>query len=50
VDEQGDGYGNYKLPLIYLVMFMPLLFGGAGKWSLDHLIARRCGVSNDKVA
>lgn len=42
VDETGDGYGNYKLPLIYLVMFLPLLFGGAGKWSLDHLLALRC--------
>lgn len=33
-----SGNGNYKLPLIYLVMFMPLLFGGAGKWSLDYAI------------
>jgi putative oxidoreductase len=45
--ELGKGYaindsgnGNYKLPLIYLVMFMPLLFGGAGKWSLDYAIKR----------
>jgi putative oxidoreductase len=38
VDEQGDGLGNYKLPLIYIVMFLPLLFCGAGKLSLDWLI------------
>jgi len=38
IDEQGDGFGNYKLPLIYIVMFLPLLFGGAGKLSLDCLI------------
>jgi len=45
VDEEGDGMGNYKLPLIYLVMFLPLLFGGAGRLSLDHLLARRCRAS-----
>jgi putative oxidoreductase len=45
VDEEGDGFGNYKLPLIYLVMFLPLLLGGAGQWSLDHWIARRVNCS-----
>ncbi|SDV11121.1 HvfX family Cu-binding RiPP maturation protein [Pseudomonas mucidolens] len=34
------GYGNYKLPLIYLVALLPLLFTGAGKLSLDALIER----------
>ena len=29
---------GYKLPLIYLIMFIPLLFSGAGKLSLDHII------------
>lgn len=38
---ENDGYGNYKLPLLFLLMFLPLLLGGAGKLSLDHLIARR---------
>jgi putative oxidoreductase len=40
VDEEGDGFGNYKLPVIYLVMFLPLLFNGAGKLSLDFLIKK----------
>ena len=35
------GFGNYKLPLIFLVMFIPLLMTGPGKLSLDHLIASR---------
>ena len=33
------GYGNYKLPLLFTVMLLPLIFNGAGKLSLDHLIA-----------
>jgi putative oxidoreductase len=41
----GLGYNvcdnGWKLPLIYLVMFLPLLFSGPGKLSLDHWIARR---------
>jgi hypothetical protein len=51
VDEEGDGFGNYKLPLIDLVMFMPLLFGGAGWWSLDHLMFWSAATAkNDKGA
>ena len=34
------GYGNFKLPLIYLTALIPLLFTGAGKLSLDALIVR----------
>jgi putative oxidoreductase len=41
----GNGYNvcdnGYKLPLIYLVLFVPLLLTGAGKLSLDHWISRR---------
>jgi putative oxidoreductase len=36
----GHGYtiaeGGWKLPLIYLVMFLPLILSGPGKLSLDH--------------
>lgn len=43
----GNGYNvcdnGFKLPLIYLVMLMPLVFSGPGRLSLDHLIARRIG-------
>jgi len=35
-----NGFGNYKLPLLYLVMLIPLGFIGAGKASLDHLLSR----------
>jgi len=40
----GNGYNvadnGYKLPLIYLIMFAPLLFSGAGKASVDYLLRR----------
>lgn len=35
------GYGNYKLPLIYLVALLPLLLKGAGPLSLDALLYKR---------
>jgi len=41
VDEEGDGFGNYKLPAIYLFMFLPLLFNGPGKLSIDYWIKSR---------
>ena len=34
------GFGNYKLPLIYLILFIPLILSGPGKISLDYLILR----------
>lgn len=40
----GNGYNvvdnGWKLPLMYLVMFVPLLLSGPGKLSLDHWMAR----------
>jgi putative oxidoreductase len=41
IDENEDGFGNYKLPLFYIVMFLPLLFSGAGKASVDYWIQNR---------
>ena len=32
---------GFKLPLMYLVLLLPLLFMGPGKASLDHFIARK---------
>ena len=39
------GHGNYKLPLIFLVMLVPLILRGAGKLSLDALLAGFAGNS-----
>lgn len=34
------GYGNYKLPLLLLIMLLPLFFGGAGRLSVDHFVSK----------
>lgn len=40
----GNGYNvcdnGYKLPLFYLLMFIPLLLSGPGRISIDRLISR----------
>jgi len=37
------GFGNFKLPLIFLVMLLPLVLQGGGRFSLDAVIAARSG-------
>jgi putative oxidoreductase len=37
------GHGNYKLPLIFMLMLLVLILRGGGKLSLDALIAWRVG-------
>lgn len=41
----GNGYNvcdnGWKLPLMYIVMFIPLLLSGPGKLSLDYWIAKK---------
>lgn len=34
------GFGNYRIPLLFIVMLLPLVFKGAGKLSLDHILAK----------
>jgi putative oxidoreductase len=35
------GFGNYRIPLLFVAMLFPLIFTGAGKLSLDHLFSRQ---------
>jgi putative oxidoreductase len=35
------GFGNFKLPLLFVVMLLPIIFQGPGKISLDYLLSRR---------
>jgi putative oxidoreductase len=37
------GHGNFKLPLLFVVMLVPLIFSGAGPVSLDALCERLFG-------
>ena len=34
------GHGNFKLPLLFVVMLLPIIFQGPGKISLDYLLTR----------
>lgn len=46
-----DGFGNFRIPALFLAMLFPLLFTGGGKLSLDHLIlklTRRSDLVHDR--
>jgi putative oxidoreductase len=36
-----DGSGNYRIPLLFIAMLLPLLVSGAGRMSIDRLLAKR---------
>ena len=40
--------GNFKLPLLFVIMLLPLVFYGGGKLSLDHLLITLTG-RNDRL-
>jgi len=35
------GFGNYRVPLLFIAMLIPLVFMGAGKLSLDNILAKK---------
>lgn len=41
-----DGAGNFKLPLLFILMLLPLVFHGGGKISLDRLMLNFTGRGN----
>ena len=41
--EDGVCTGNYKLPVLFLIMFTPLALSGGGKLSVDHWLKGRFG-------
>ena len=44
-----QGYGNFKLPLLFLAMLLPLILNGGGALSVDRLLAgpQHAPVGND---
>jgi putative oxidoreductase len=38
-----SGSGNYKLPLLFVIILLPLVFHGGGKISLDHALLKLTG-------
>ena len=37
------GFGNYRVPLLFIAMLFPLMFAGAEKLSLDHVLGKKLG-------
>lgn len=37
------GFGNYRIPLLFIAMLFPLVFAGGGKLSLDHVLFSKLG-------
>ncbi len=35
------GFGNYRIPLLFLAMLIPLVFRGGGKLSLDYVLDKK---------
>ena len=35
------GFGNYRVPLLFIAMLVPLVFSGAGKLSIDSILAKK---------
>ena len=35
------GFGNYRVPLLFIAMLIPLVFSGAGRLSIDHILAKK---------
>ena len=37
------GFGNYRVPLLFIAMLVPLVFQGPGKLSIDKVLAKKFG-------
>ncbi|MBL8449271.1 MAG: DoxX family protein [Dechloromonas sp.] len=44
------GFGNFKLPVLFLGMLLPLIFAGPGRLSFDYWARRRFAAGEGKTA
>ncbi|MBK7901467.1 MAG: DoxX family protein [Azonexus sp.] len=44
------GFGNFKLPVLFLGMLLPLIFAGPGRLSFDYWVRRRFAAGEGKTA
>ena len=35
------GFGNYRMPLLFIAMLVPLVFSGGGQLSIDSILAKK---------
>jgi len=47
VMDDGEFRGNFRIPLLFLAMLLPLLFTGAGKLSVDQAIVQLVGQAGE---
>lgn len=43
VMDEGEFRGNFRVPMLFMAMLLPLIFMGGGKLSLDHLLIKLTG-------
>ena len=43
-----QGFGNFKLPVIFIGMLLPLILMGPGKLSLNHWLRQKHGLNISK--
>ena len=43
ISKKSDAHGNFRVPLLFIAMLIPLVFVGPGKLSLDNLLMKKLG-------
>lgn len=41
ISKKSDAHGNFRVPLLFIAMLFPLIFSGAGKISIDNVLAKK---------